>query len=58
MNYSDQQAMVNPVRGAGMGMSTEHAAAAVVIGSLIFLIMIRRGFRGIGVPGVGGLRLG
>jgi hypothetical protein len=58
MDYSDQQAMVNPVRGGGAGLSTEHAAAVVVIGSLVFLILIRRGFRGVGIPGVGGIKVG
>jgi hypothetical protein len=58
MDYSDQRAMVNPVRGNMSGLTTEHAAAVVVIGSLVFLILIRRGFRGVGVPGVGGLKLG
>lgn len=58
MNYSDEQAMVNPVRGSGAGLTTEHAAAVVVIGSLVALILVRRGFRGVGIPGVGGVRLG
>lgn len=58
MDYSDQQAMVNPVRGSGTGLTTEHAAAVVVIGSLVFLILVRRGFRGVGIPGVGGVKLG
>lgn len=34
------------------GLSTEHAAAAVVIGALAFLVLIRRGFRGVNVGGV------
>lgn len=38
--------------------STEHAAAVLVIGSLAMLMLIRRGFRGIGVPGVGGVHIG
>jgi hypothetical protein len=58
MDYGDNQAMINPVRGSGSGLTTEHAAAVVVIGSLVFLILIRRGFRGVGVPGVGGVKLG
>lgn len=57
MDYSDNQAMINPVR-SGSGLTTEHAAAVVVIGSLVFLIFIRRGFRGVGIPGVGGVKLG
>jgi hypothetical protein len=58
VDYNDQQAMINPVRGNMSGLTTEHAAAVVVIGSLVFLILIRRGFRGVGVPGVGGVKLG
>ena len=41
------------VRG-GMA-NTEYATAAVVIGALIFLILIRRGFRG---GSAGGLSVG
>jgi len=44
--------------GMASGFTTEHAAAVIVIGSLVFLIAIKRGFRGIGVPGVGGVRIG
>lgn len=33
-------------------LQTPTAAAALVIGSLIFLILIRRGFRGVSVGGV------
>lgn len=40
------------------GFTTEHAAAVVVIGALVFLILIRRGFRGVGLPGVGGVSIG
>jgi len=43
-----------PVKG--QGLSTEQAAAAVVLGSLAALIAIRRGFRGISVSrATGGL---
>jgi hypothetical protein len=58
MDYGDRADAVNPVRGNMTGLTTEHAAAVVVIGSLVFLILIRRGFRGVGVPGVGGVKLG
>lgn len=40
------------------GFSSEHAAAVLVIGSLAMLMLIRRGFRGIGAPGVGSVNLG
>lgn len=33
-------------------LSTPHAAAVLVFASLLFLILIRRGFRGISVGGV------
>lgn len=45
--YAGQAANAVPTtRG---GFNTEQAAAALVIGSLIGLIMIRRGFRGVSV---------
>lgn len=34
------------------GLTPERAAAAIVLGSLILLILIRRGFRGVSVGGV------
>lgn len=34
-------------------IATSHSSAALVIGALIFLYMVRRGFRGFSVPGVG-----
>lgn len=36
----------------GAGITTEHATAVVVIGALLFLVLIRRGFRGISIGGV------
>jgi hypothetical protein len=47
----------HPVKGVS-GITTEYATAALVIGCLIALILIRRGFRGVGIPGVGGVKLG
>lgn len=41
-----------------VGFGTDHAAAVIVLGSLALLILIRRGFRGVGVPGVASLRVG
>lgn len=46
----------HPVKG--QGFTTEHAAAVIVIGSLVGLILLRRGFRGVGVPGVGSIGVG
>jgi len=43
--------MTHPVK---MGaISTEHVAGGLVIGALVFLILVRRGFRGMNVGGVG-----
>jgi len=33
-------------------LETPHAAAVLVIGALAFLILVRRGFRGVSVGGV------
>lgn len=52
-----QEEMTNPVTGAG-GITTERAVAGLVIGCLIALILIRRGFRGVGIPGVGSAAIG
>jgi hypothetical protein len=41
----------HPVKG--QGFTTEYAAAVIVFGSLLFLIMVRRGFRGVSAGGVG-----
>lgn len=51
--YADQ--MVNPVKGAGF--DTPQVAGAIVIASLLTLVAIRRGFRGVNVGGAG-IRLG
>lgn len=50
--YNDAE---NPVKTAGF--QTEHAVAGLVIGCVIALILIRRGFRGFGVPGVASVGL-
>lgn len=46
----------NPITD-NAGLTTEKATAILLIASLVLLILIRRGFRGVGVPGVGGLNL-
>lgn len=46
----------NPVKDAGF--TTERATGAIVIGCLIALILLRRGFRGVGIPGVGNASIG
>lgn len=33
-------------------LDTPHAAAAIIIGALVFLVLINRGFRGVSVGGV------
>ena len=51
--YTGQAAnSINP--NAGDGMTTEKAAAVLVIGSLVALIAIRRGFRGVSVSSMSG----
>lgn len=50
--YEAETVLVNPV-GTRSGLSTEHAAAVVVLTALAFLIAIRRGFSGVSVGGVG-----
>jgi hypothetical protein len=51
LNYED-----NPVKT--VGFSAEHAVAGLVIGCLIALILLRKGFRGVGIPGVGSASIG
>jgi hypothetical protein len=46
------------VGNTAVGIPTEKAAAIIVIGSLLILILIRRGFRGVSVSGVGGIGVG
>jgi len=40
------------------GLTTEYAAAGLVIGCLVALIILRRGFRSVAVKGVGSIGLG
>lgn len=50
MGYNDtQQHNVGNTTGF---FNTEHAAGFIVLGSLVALILIRRGFRGVSVAGV------
>ena len=46
-NYSDDG---NPVKPSNL--TTAHASAVVVLGALLFLILVKRGFRGVSVGGV------
>ena len=55
MDYGDSPQ--HPVKANG-GLTTEYAVAGLVIGCLIALILIRRGFRGVGIPGVGSVSVG
>jgi hypothetical protein len=48
----DATAATQPLKGNGL--TTEQAAAALVIGSLVALIAIRRGFRGVSVSKMSG----
>lgn len=51
-NYAPDSQMVNPVKSNGMG--ADKMAAALVIGSLVLLIAIRRGFSGVSVGSLSG----
>lgn len=51
MDYNDRSAQTHPVKGVS-GITTEYATAALVIGCLVALILIRRGFRGVSVAGI------
>ncbi|HET7414759.1 MAG TPA: hypothetical protein VFI97_03585 [Arthrobacter sp.] len=44
--------------GTSAGLDTQHAAAIIVLLALALLILIRRGFRGVTVSGVGGIKVG
>jgi len=57
MTYPYAADNVHPIKGAGT-ITTEKMAAALVIGALIFLILVRRGFAGINVRGLGGVNIG
>lgn len=46
-----------PIGGMASGITTPQAAGAIVIGSVVLLILINRGFRGVRVPGVGSINL-
>lgn len=55
MDYSDSP--THPVKD-GQGITTEYAAAALVVGCLVALILLKRGFRGVSIPGVGSANIG
>ncbi len=46
-NYSDDG---NPIKPSSLTVA--HASGVVVIGALVFLILVKRGFRGVSVGGV------
>jgi hypothetical protein len=50
--YEPDSEMVNPVKSSGM--STEYMAGVIVIGALVFLIAVNRGFRGVSISGATG----
>lgn len=52
--YEPDSEMVNPIKTNGL--STEKSAGILVLGALLFLIAINRGFRGLSVSrATGGL---
>ena len=50
--YGNGNEMVNPVSD-GRTIDTPQMAGILVIGSLVFLILVKRGFRGVNVGGAG-----
>ena len=48
--FGQEQVLTNPVKGTGF--DTPQVAGAIVILSLVGLIAIRRGFRGVNLAGV------
>jgi len=56
VDYSDSGNMMTNIRTGPI--STEYATGALVIGALVALILIRRGFRGVGFPGIGSVKVG
>lgn len=50
--YEPDSQMINPI--SAPGMTTEKWTAVLVIGSVVALIMISRGFRGVSVGRVSG----
>jgi len=50
--YQPDQEAVNPIKMGGL--NTEQMTAAIVLGALVALIMINRGFRGVSVGRVTG----
>lgn len=49
-SYADE-GNVNPVKGGGI--DTPQMTGAIVIGALVALVLIKRGFRGVNVLGAG-----
>lgn len=49
--YSEETAYANPVSSVG-AWDVPQYSAVVVIGALVFLFLIRKGFRGVNVGGV------
>ena len=51
--YTEETAYPNPVGNApAMGWDSPQAAAVIILGSMLALYAIRRGFRGVSVGGV------
>ena len=51
--YADEVTYPNPVGNApALAWDSPQAAAVIVLGSMLFLYAIRRGFRGVNVGGV------
>jgi hypothetical protein len=49
VSYPYGESTTNPIKG---GVDSPQMAGALIIGALVFLILVRRGFRGVSAGGV------
>jgi len=52
MDYGSDNVMTNPIKRGGI--TTEHATGIIVVGALVALVAINRGFRGVSVGKLSG----
>lgn len=50
MTYPYADSPTNPIKGGGV--DSPQMAGAIIIGALVFLFLVRRGFRGASVGGI------
>ncbi len=56
MSYPYGAEDTNPIKSSGI--DTPQMTGAIIIGALVFLWLVRRGFRGAKIPGVGSVNVG